>query len=82
LANLVAMTDGQPENPELRQAYERVTGIVESLKDINDTNTILIANALDYINFTLNMIQSSLDENPSFSDANQQVEGTFFDAQL
>jgi flagellar biosynthesis/type III secretory pathway chaperone len=70
LGKLVELTDGQPENEALKEARERIMATAEKLKDANDQNAVLLTNALDYIEFTLNLVQSTADQSPDMPERN------------
>ena len=59
IGTLLSLIDGQPGQAELKAAGDRIREILAQLKEANDFNNSLIQNALDYIEYSLNMIRSS-----------------------
>jgi len=62
LANFI---DGQPEHPAFVAAVDEFILALEEMKEKNDANKVLINDALDYIEFNMNIIHSSLDAQPA-----------------
>jgi flagellar biosynthesis/type III secretory pathway chaperone len=59
LAALIECMAGQPQQEPLREAGDRLRGILAELKEHNDFNNLLIQNALEYVNYSLNLIRTS-----------------------
>ena len=83
LSELVEIMTGQAEQERLRELTETTKEKLEELKTLNDRNKTLIDNSLEYINFTINAIRSSLlPEQAIYSNDGEEL-GTrqsFFDA--
>lgn len=59
LANLVAMLEGRPaEQNALRESHDRLQAAVRELQRINEQNRELLTNALEMVQFELNMFQA------------------------
>ncbi len=59
LSTLLGLVEGQPEHTPLLELKGRMTQAAEALAQSNDQNRLLINHALDYIDFTMNMIRST-----------------------
>jgi flagellar biosynthesis/type III secretory pathway chaperone len=60
LANLIDMLSARPaEQERLAAAHDRLTAAVRNLQRINEQNKELLAEALDVVEFELNMLQAS-----------------------
>jgi len=82
LALIAEMTQGQPEHAEFTAAVDEFAQTVLEMKHANDSNKLLIESALEYIDFNMNIIHSTLDAQPAgygaLDDEHQQ--GSFLDA--
>ena len=81
LATLLSLLDGQEEQAKLKDVGERIRSVLNELKEVNDVNNSLIQNSLDYIEYSLNVIRSSITPNqpgfPAASTKSQENFGTF-----
>jgi len=59
LKALLEAMEGQAEQQPLREAGEKLRGILAELKEANEFNASLIQNALEYIDYSLNVIRTS-----------------------
>ncbi|MCL2603597.1 MAG: flagellar protein FlgN [Defluviitaleaceae bacterium] len=59
IAALTECMEGQPQQEPLREAGNRLRGVISELKEANDLNNTLIQNALDYVEYSLNVIRTS-----------------------
>jgi len=59
LANIIELMDGQGEQQSLKEARDRIKAVLDELSEVNNQNGILIQNALEYIEYTTNLMQSS-----------------------
>ncbi|MCT4543236.1 MAG: flagellar protein FlgN [Vallitalea sp.] len=75
LANL--LSNQKKENDKLIALRNDIKDAVGNLKVINDRNKILIKESLDYIDFTMNAIQSS----SSLPNSNYQSKGNIYEAE-
>jgi flagellar biosynthesis/type III secretory pathway chaperone len=65
LEALVNLLDGQEEQQALIEAGSRIREIISELSDINVLNASLIHNALEYIEYSMNVMQTSINQNPA-----------------
>jgi flagellar biosynthesis/type III secretory pathway chaperone len=65
LEALVGLLDGQEEQKKLKEAGKRLRNILDELAAVNDLNASLIQNALEYIEYSVNVMQSSINQNPT-----------------
>ena len=66
LSALVAIMEGQEEKEGLVSVGERIRRVMESLSEANLYNASLIRNALDYIEYSMNVIRSSVSQIPAY----------------
>jgi flagellar biosynthesis/type III secretory pathway chaperone len=59
IAALIECMEGQPQQKPLREAGNRLRTVITELKEANDQNNTLIKNALDYVEYSLNVIRTS-----------------------
>lgn len=60
LANLIEMMSARPaEQRKLAEAHDRLQASVRELKRINEQNRELLANALEMVEFEMNLLQAS-----------------------
>lgn len=72
ISKLITMLEKTPDEQEkLRQVREDLLGIVEELKNHNRTNEGLLQQSMEFINFTLNALQSM----NTYSPGNYQDKG-------
>ncbi|MDR2168016.1 MAG: flagellar protein FlgN [Clostridiales bacterium] len=78
---LAELIEGQPEHAAFLKAAEDFIITITEMKEQNDANKLLIQDALDYIDFNINIIHSSLDAAPvgygALEDAHEP--GSFLD---
>jgi flagellar biosynthesis/type III secretory pathway chaperone len=69
LATLIELMEGQAEHAELIETGNKIRGIIEELSNVNVFNASLIENALDYIEYSMNVMQTSVNQNhlPTYS---------------
>lgn len=84
ISRLITMLDKTPdEQGELRQVREELLEIVEELKNHNRTNEGLLQQSMEFINFTLNALQSRNTYSPgnyqNKGDEPEQESVSFFD---
>jgi flagellar biosynthesis/type III secretory pathway chaperone len=65
LSYLIELMQGQPEHEALVKAVDDFAKAIAQMKAANDANKLLIENALDYIEFNMNIIHSSLEAGPA-----------------
>lgn len=83
LSLLEALMEGQDEAPLISEVRTKLKDTVTKLKEANDLNTQLIEGSLEYIEFTMNLVRSNLDEGPSYYNQGKKIidgEKGFFDA--
>ena len=81
-ASLAELISGQPEHPAFVAAAEEFATAVTEMKETNDNNKLLLQDALDYIEFNMNIIHSSIDAQPAgYGDLldNTHEPGSFLD---
>lgn len=66
---LIEAMDGQPEQEALAETGRRIRTTLAELSDINENNAALIQNALDYVEYSLNIIRSSVSQSPAYYTA-------------
>ncbi|MCL2499863.1 MAG: flagellar protein FlgN [Defluviitaleaceae bacterium] len=59
IAALIECMEGQPQQQPLREAGNRLRTVINALKEANDLNNTLIQNAIDYVEYSLNVIRTS-----------------------
>jgi len=64
LSYLEVLMQGQPEHEALVASIDEFVAVIDQMKAANDANKLLIENALDYIDFNINIIHSSLETGP------------------
>lgn len=82
LSVLAELMQGQEEQSAIVEVGERLRRTLHELSDVNAHNASLIQNALDYIDYSLNVIRSSASNSAFFTAKGEQItDGTpFFDA--
>jgi flagellar biosynthesis/type III secretory pathway chaperone len=74
LTLLLDIIKDQPGCAELKQASDRIRIAVEHLKYANENNKMLLENALEYIEYSLNVIRSSTEAVPAaYGSENQKA---------
>ena len=59
LTDLIAMLEKRPaEQQKLAQTHDRLKAVVQEVKRVNEQNRILLQNALEMVEFDMNMLQS------------------------
>lgn len=84
---LIQMLAKQEETQnQLKAVSHRMMDLVESVKQVNDTNKVLLEESIEYINFTMNAIKSAGDQpvGSNYQNKGNLYEGkgsvNFFDA--
>ena len=72
LRKLLGLIEGQPEYDSLQKAREDIRKVVHELKELNERNKVLLNNSLEYIDFSLNVMRSSMDSSLSTYDSKGQ----------
>ena len=65
LTKLIDLIEGQPDHKELKEVVEELKSVADEMKVLNDSIKVLIENALEYVNFNINMIHSSFADAPA-----------------
>jgi len=78
LSYLVTLMEGQPEHDELGQVVENLRAAADEMKELNESNKVLIQHALEFVDYNINVIHSSFSEAPAgyndtLDDARDQV---------
>ena len=59
LSRLAEIIKEQAEHPDFVQASARLKTAIEALQNLNEHNKLLLQNALEYIDFNINLIKST-----------------------
>jgi len=65
LAGLIEALEGQAEQEDLKAVGRRIQAALGKLSEANALNESLIKNALEYIEYSVNVIQSALNQEVS-----------------
>lgn len=65
LTRLIELMDGKEEVHALTEARDRIKVVIEELSEINAQNGQLVQNALEYIDYTTNLLRSSQGGQPT-----------------
>jgi len=83
LTQLCGLIQNQAEHEPLSNLVAGIKTKLDELKSINAQNKALIENSLEYINYSVNVIHSSIEQDKRFYDTSGQEigpAGSFFDA--
>ncbi len=82
LTDIADITKDQSENKRLRDLAQRLRESVNTLKERNDQNKVLIEYSLDYIDFSMNVLRATMQNERTFYsvDGDQLNNDTMFDA--
>jgi len=64
LSYLGELIQGQPEHDSFVRAVDEFLVAMQEMKEANDAAKVLVQDALEYIDFNMNIIHSSLDSGP------------------
>lgn len=64
LSELIQLMAGKPEEEELKDVGRRLKDIVVKLQDINNSNRELLESALEFVEYSLNALRSTIDPEP------------------
>ena len=82
ISSLIELIKDQEEHLALVKVRDNLVETLEALKVENDRNAILLESSIDFINFTVNLMRSSEDNDP-FNRQRKKTPGAekgFFDA--
>ena len=65
LTKLIELMDGQAEQAALTEARDKIKEVIDELKENNTQNGLLIQNALEYIEFSTNLMRSTQGQQPA-----------------
>ena len=65
LTQLGELIANQPEHKEYVEVVERLKSAAADLNEINEQNKALITNAMEFIDFSINAVRSTMDNNPA-----------------
>ena len=65
LTKMIELMEGKEEKAPLEKAHDSIKAVLDELKEINQLNGELIQNALDYIEFSTNLMRSSTGQQPT-----------------
>ena len=83
LAKLIEIIGGQPEAKDLEEIGRTLRESLQKLKDANELNKQLIESSIDYLEYSINMVRSSVNPEPlEFPDRVNRGEDVYgsFDA--
>jgi len=72
LSYLVTLMENQPEHGELSEVVEKTKAAVHELNEINETNKVLIENALEFIDYNINLLHSTFADTPASYGSNYE----------
>jgi len=78
LGFLVTLMEGQPEHSDLKQVVENLSAAIDEVKELNESNKVLVQHAMEFIDYNINVIHSSFSEAPAgyndtLDDTREQV---------
>ena len=81
LTRLCALIEGQPEHGELLSVVEALIAAVDNIKATNDANKLLIQDALEFVEFNINALHTSMDPMATspYGDDYRDEGGSFLD---
>ena len=65
IKTLADLLEGKPEQTELIEAGRKLRDVVVELKEVNDLNKELLENALGYVEYSINVLQSAISPEPA-----------------
>lgn len=65
LTRLIELMEGKEESKSLIEARDRIKDVLDELKEVNSQNGQLIENALEYIEYSNNLIRTSVNQQPA-----------------
>lgn len=79
LTTLVGLIEGQPEHDALKDIVDKTRISIEKMGALNESNNILIENALDFVNYNINVIHSTFSPQPAgYGDNDDNMEQSSF----
>jgi hypothetical protein len=69
LQGLVELMEGQQEQAQLTDMGKRISHVLDALSEENGNNASLIDNALDYIEYSINIIRSVIEKDTGLYNA-------------
>ncbi|MCL2217903.1 MAG: flagellar protein FlgN [Defluviitaleaceae bacterium] len=77
LSQLIELMAGKPEEEELKEVGMQLRDIVEKLKEINDLNRELLDSAIEFVEYSLNALRSTIaPEPPEYPAAKAKADGS------
>lgn len=77
LSDVAAAIDGKPSHDRFAEVSKAIRETVTKLKESNDRNRALIDNSLEYIEYTMNYIHSSINGDVTYSAEPHDNKGMF-----
>jgi len=74
LSYLVVLMENQPEHKELENVVSMLKAAADETKALNETNKVLVQQALEFIDYNINVIHSSFSEAPAATGYNNTFE--------
>lgn len=69
LTKIAELMEGKPEAAEIIKVRDEAAEVIKKLKAINDINKDLIEYSLDHIDFSMNVLRSTLSNEPYYYDS-------------
>ena len=78
LGELIELLDGKEEQVALKEVGDRIRQTLDKLREVNELNHTLIESALEYVDYSINVIRSSAEPVlPTISIKGGQVTETY-----
>jgi len=74
LTELIKCIEKQPECEELKMATTRIQEAAENMRAVNDKNRVLLENALEFADYSINVIRSAMEVVPASYDDDSGAE--------
>ena len=68
ITKIIEYIKGQPEEEEVTRLKEKMTSLLSEINDLNEKNKKLIGYAIEQIDFSMNLVRSTLSNEPSYYD--------------
>ncbi len=68
ITKIIEYIKGQPEEEEVTRLKEKMTSLLSEINDLNEKNKKLIGYAIEQIDFSMNLVRSTLSNEPSYHD--------------
>jgi len=65
LSYLVVLMENQPEHDALDDVVAKLKAVADEMKELNESNKVLVEHALEFIDYNINVIHSSISDVPA-----------------